>query len=62
MNQVCFVSEVTMHMAANLEKPAFQAYCSWRAFGEARTAYTRSVQSAKHRLLTAGSDGRLFVR
>ncbi|CAE7378214.1 unnamed protein product [Symbiodinium natans] len=48
-----------MHMAANLEKPAFQAYCTWRAYGEAlrelettRSTKFRRVCGAEYALKT----------
>lgn len=32
------IGSVTYHMVANLDKPAFKAYCIWRAYGEALEA------------------------
>ena len=32
--------KVTYHLVANLEKPAFKAYCIWKAYGEARPSQT----------------------
>mmetsp|Transcript_58385 Transcript_58385/g.121240 ORF Transcript_58385/g.121240 Transcript_58385/m.121240 type:complete len:375 (+) Transcript_58385:3-1127(+) len=52
------LGSVTMHMAANLEKPSFQAYCSWRAFGEAlremSTASTTKFRRVFGQQLLAG--------
>ena len=44
----CF-PQVTYHLVANLDKPAFKAYCTWKAYGEAGTV--RHIAAAAHSLL-----------
>ena len=42
---LCF-PQVTYHLVANLDKPAFKAYCIWKAYGEAGTV--RHIGATAH--------------
>ena len=44
------LGSVTYHLVANLDKPAFKAYCTWKAYGEA-LLLTEPEKAAKFRRL-----------